>query len=468
MDWEQYRHWGQVGVDWGATYRKNLREFPVRPNIKPGEIFNKIPDEPPEDPEQMKEIFKDFQDIIIPGITHWQHPRFFSYFPSNASPSSVFSEILTNTMSPMCMLWQTSPAATELEEKVIDWLKYALGLPKAFDGVIQDSATSATLSAVLTMRERALNWEGNKQGLFNKKALRIYVSSEAHISIDRSIWFSGIGEENLIKIPTKGALRSMDTELLAHKIKQDQERGFIPSGVIGVVGGTSCGACDNILDIAKICADKNLYLHVDAAWAGSAMICPENRKLWEGINSADSIVFNPYKWLGAQFDCAVQFLKNKELQQKTHTNIPDYLKTSGINNVTNLSELTIPLGRRFRSLKIWFLLRSEGLKKLKKMIRNHIEWSVSLSNKLAGLEGIEIVTNPILSLFTFRFTSKTEKDLNALNERILKEINEAGEIYLTPTTVDGKYVIRFVTGTFESNKADVDFAYDVIKQKISK
>ena len=203
MDWEQYRHWGQVGLI-GARPIEKLREFPVRPNIKPGEIFNKIPDEPPEDPEQMQEIFKDFQDIIIPGITHWQHPRFFSYFPSNASPSSVFSEILTNTMSPMCMLWQTSPAATELEEKVIDWLKYALGLPKAFDGVIQDSATSATLSAVLTMRERALNWEGNKQGLFNKKALRVYVSSEAHISIDRSIWFSGIGGKILSKSQLKG------------------------------------------------------------------------------------------------------------------------------------------------------------------------------------------------------------------------------------------------------------------------
>ena len=209
-----------------------------------------------------------------------------------------------------------------------------------------------------------------------------------------------------------------------------------------------------------------MYLHVDAAWAGSAMICHEHRDLWRGVDEADSIVFNPYKWLGAQFDCSVQFLKDKELQKKTHTNVPDYLKTSGINNVTNLSELTIPLGRRFRALKIWFLLRSEGLERLREMIRNHIRWSLKLRQKLGELSGIEIVTEPILSLFTFRYTDNGNENLNTLNERILREINDEGQIYLTPTTIEKKYVIRFVTGTFESTEADVDLAYEVIKAKI--
>ncbi len=466
MDWEDYRRWGKIGVEWGTEYRKNLRDFPVRPPLKPGEIFNKIPKIPPELPEKVESIFQDFKDIILPGVTHWQHPRFFSYFPSNAAPSSVFAEILTNTMSPMCMLWQTSPSATELEEKIIDWLKEALDIPKDFAGVIQDSATSATLSAVLTMREKALKWKGNKQGLFNQQILRIYVSSEAHISIDRSVWFSGIGEENLIKIPVKGETRSMDPDKLIKQITEDKKCGYIPSGVIGVIGGTSCGACDKISELSEICKKESMYLHVDAAWAGSAMICPENRYLWSGIEDADSIVFNPYKWLGAQFDCSIQFLKNKEMQQKTHTNVPDYLKTSGVDDITNLSELTIPLGRRFRALKIWFLLRSEGLENLRNMIRNHIKWSVKLSQRLEKLSGIEIVTKPILSLFTFRYNQQNIDDHNSLNEQILRKINEEGKIYLTPTTVDNKYVIRFVTGTFELTEQDVDFAYDVISKNI--
>lgn len=466
MNWDEYKTWSKKGIDWGSDYRKKLRDFPVRAQVNPGDIFKRIPNVPPENPEKMATIFDDFKEIILPGITHWQHPRFFSYFPSNASPSSVFAELLTNTMSPMCMLWQTSPAATELEEKIIDWLKIALGLAPDFQGVIQDSATSATLSAVLTMRERSLNWEGNKKGLFNQKRLRIYVSTEAHISVDRAIWFSGIGEENLIKIPAEGKLRSMNTNLLIEKLNEDKKAGFIPSGVIGVVGGTSSGSCDNISELSKICMEESMYLHVDAAWAGSAMICEEHRDLWKGVDEADSIVFNPYKWLGSQFDCSVQFLKDNELQKKTHTNVPDYLKTSGINNVTNLSELTIPLGRRFRALKIWFLLRSEGLEKLREMIRNHIKWSITLRQKLGELSGIEIVTEPILSLFTFRYTGNGNEDLNALNERILREINDEGQIYLTPTTIEKKYAIRFVTGTFESTEQDVELAYKIIKDKI--
>ena len=466
MDWEEYKKWGKKGIDWGYNYRKNLRKLPVRSQLNPGDVFNKIPNKPPEKPEKIEKIINDFEQLIFPGITHWQHPRFFSYFPSNAAPSSVLAEIFTNTMSPMCMLWQTSPAATELEEKIIDWFKIGLGLPMGFNGVIQDSATSATLSAVLTMREKALNWSGNQKGLFDQKSLRIYVSTEAHISIDRSIWFSGIGEENLIKIPVKGELRSMDTNILYQKIQEDKEAGYIPAGIIGVVGGTSCGSTDNISEVIKIAQKEGLYLHVDAAWAGSAMICEEFRNLWKGVGDADSIVFNPYKWMGAQFDCSIHFLKDISLQKKTLTNVPEYLKTSGVENITNLSELTIPLGRRFRALKIWFLLRSEGLENLRKMIRNHIKWSKNLYNKLKKIEGIEIVTAPILSLFTFRFVNKEKENLDEINEKILKDINDEGIIYLTQAKIDNKYVIRFVTGTFESKEQDVEKAFEVIQSKV--
>ena len=465
MDWDEYKFWGKKGVEWGYNYRKNLRDLPVRSKIKPGEVYKKISEKPPEHPEEIENIIEDFESIIFPGITHWQHPRFFSYFPSNAAPASVLAEIFTNTMSPMCMLWQTSPAATELEEKIIQWFRDSLGLPNGFKGVIQDSATSATLSAVLTMREKALNWTGNKKGLSQQKTLRIYVSTESHISIDRSIWFAGIGEENLIKIPITGKLRSINIDILNEKIQEDKKAGFIPAGIIGVVGGTSCGSSDNILEVAKIAKKENLYFHVDAAWAGSAMICKEFRYLWKGVEKADSIVFNPYKWMGAQFDCSVHFLKDINLQRKTLTNVPEYLKTSGVENITNLSELTIPLGRRFRALKIWFLLRAEGLENLRNMIRNHIEWAEGIHKKLNKLKGIEIVTQPILSLFTFRFLNKEEKNLDNLNEKLLKEINDDGIIYLTPTKIDNKYVLRFVTGTFESTEEDVNKAFEVIKNK---
>ena len=290
----------------------------------------------------------------MPGITHWQHPRFFAYFPSNAAPASVLAEMLANTIGSQCMLWQTSPAATELEQKIIDWLRVGMGLPDGFKGIIQDTASSATLTAVLTMREKSLNWTGNKTGLSGRSRLRIYASEEVHSSIDRAIWFSGIGEENLVRIPVYGDLRSMDPDKLKNAIHQDKKNGFLPAGIIAATGGTSSGSCDNISLIGDIASKEKLYLHVDAAWAGSAMICSEFRKLWAGIEKADSIVFNPHKWLGAQFDCSVQFLKDPVIQKNTLSISPEYLKTKGIEGITNLSDYTIQLGRRFRSLNYGF------------------------------------------------------------------------------------------------------------------
>ena len=235
--------------------------------------------------------------------------------------------MLANTMGAQCMLWQTSPAGTELEEKIIDWLRISMNLPKAFKGVLQDTASSATLTAVLTMREKALGWTGNKTGLSGRKTLRIYSSEEVHSSIDRAIWFSGIGEDNLVKIPVCGELRSMDVSELRKAIQRDKSMGYVPSGIIAVTGATSSGSCDDIAQISEVAIEEGLYMHVDAAWAGSAMICPEYRNLWQGIENVDSIVFNPHKWLGAQFDCSVQFLKDKNVQKNTLSILPEYLKT---------------------------------------------------------------------------------------------------------------------------------------------
>ena len=465
MDWDDYIEFGKKALNWGSNYRKSIRQYPVRSSLKPGHVYNSIPDSPPEDPESLDEIFDDFKTKIVPGITHWQHPRFFAYFPSNAAPASVFAEMLANTMGSQCMLWQTSPAATELEEKIIEWLRIGMGLPNGFKGIIQDTASSATLTAVLTMREKSLNWTGNKTGLSGRSKLRIYASEEVHSSIDRAIWFSGIGEDNLVRIPVQGDLRSMDPELLKQAIQKDKKEGNIPAGIIAATGGTSSGSCDSISSIGDIAAKENLYLHVDAAWAGSAMICEEFRSLWTGIEKADSIVFNPHKWLGAQFDCSVQFLKDPSIQKNTLSISPEYLKTKGVDGIINLSDYTIQLGRRFRSLKLWFLIRSEGMSGLKKVIRNHVNWTEDFYHKIKKLDKIEIVTPPILSLFTFRFVKEGVKNLDELNERILSEINDEGTIYLTPTKVKNKYVIRFTAGTFEMEKKDIDVAYQCILEK---
>jgi len=464
MDSEDFKKWSRRAADWGVDYRDTLRKRPVRPNIKPGEIAARIAASPPEAPEPMDAIFADFERDIVPGMTHWQHPRFFAYFPANAAPASVVAEYLVSAMAAQCMLWQTSPAATELEIRVIDWLRQALGLPEGFSGVIQDSASSATLSAVLVMRERALEWGGNRSGLSGQPKLRIYSSDQVHTSIDRAIWVAGIGEENLVRVPTGGRWRSMAPEALEAAIEADRAAGFLPAGIIACVGGTSIGGTDDIAAVAAIAARQGLYLHVDAAWAGSAMICPEFRHFWSGVEAADSVVFNPHKWLGAQFDCSIHFVRNPESLVRTLAIKPEYLKTHGADGIVNYSEWTVPLGRRFRALKLWFLLRAHGLEGLRRMIRNHVRWSERLASRLAEVPGFEIVTEPMLSLFTFRHQACDDQQIDEHNLALIGAINDDGRIYLTQTLVDGRVAIRFQVGQFDAEEADVDAAFEAITE----
>ncbi|TPI81875.1 pyridoxal-dependent decarboxylase [Mesorhizobium sp. B2-8-9] len=464
MDRDEFRDWSRRAADWGADYRANLRDRPVRPAIAPGEIFRSIEASPPEMPEPMVRIFADFEEKIVPGMTHWQHPRFFAYFPANAAPVSVVAEYLVSAMAAQCMLWQTSPAATELETRIVDWMRQALGLPEGFSGVIQDSASSATLAAVLTMRERALDWQGNKKGLAGQAKLRVYSSDQVHTSIDRAIWVSGIGEDNLVRIPVAGRFRAMDTHALEAAIVADRKAGLLPAGIIACVGGTSTGGTDDIAAVAAVAQRHGLYLHVDAAWAGSAMICPEYRHFWAGVEGADSIVFNPHKWLGAQFDCSIQFVRQPEDLVRTLAIRPEFLKTLGRDGIINYSEWSVPLGRRFRALKLWFLLRAHGLESLRTMIRNHVAWSAGLAARLAGEEDFELVSEPMLSLFSFRHRTVAGADPDEHNLRLVDAINTDGRIYLTQTRVDGRVAIRFQAGQFESTAADVDAAFDVITE----
>ena len=462
MEIIDYKKWSNKATEWGSNYLLDLQNKPVRPNIEPGSVASLLPDAPPEEAEDPEVIFSDFEKIVPNAMTHWQHPRFFAYFPSNASVASIVAEQLVNTIAAQCMLWQTSPAATEIEEVMVQWLRSALGLPKHFSGTIHDAATTATLSAVLTMRELALDHKGLEKGLFEQKPLRIYSSAQTHSSIDKAVRLSGIGQNNLVKIKTDNTF-AMRSDLLEKAILDDIANDLKPAGIIICIGGTSIGAFDDAKSIIKIAKKYKLYTHVDAAWAGSAMICPEYRLLWEGVEEADSIVFNPHKWLGAQADCSVQFLSNPTAQINTLGLRPDYLQTLEQDEVTNFNEWTIPLGRRFRALKLWFLLRAYGLKGLREIIRNHIRWVEELEEKLNSDSKFKVITNSRLALFTFQYVPVGE-DANQATEELLKKINNDGTIYLTQTTHEGKFVIRMTAGQFYCTREDILTVYDVLKK----
>ncbi|MFT6461275.1 MAG: aromatic-L-amino-acid decarboxylase [Maricaulis maris] len=456
MKLEEFGLWSRRIADWSVRYLETLRERPVRPATRPADVLNALPVTPPEDATDMAEIFADFERIVPDAMTHWQHPRFFAYFPANAAPASILAEQLVSTMAAQCMLWQTSPAATEMETRMVDWLRLALGLPDGWRGVIQDSASSATLSAVMTMRERALDWRGIRSGLAGEKAPRIYASAQTHSSVDKACWVAGIGQDNLVKIATTDDY-GMDPDALRAAIRADRAAGHLPAGIVICVGGTAIGASDPVAAIIEVARAEGLYTHIDAAWAGSAMICPELRHIWEGAEGADSIVFNPHKWLGAQFDCSVQFLRDPTDQLKSLTLRPDYLETPGMDDAINYSEWTIPLGRRFRALKLWFLIRAYGLEGLRTRIRNHIAWSNEACEAIRALPGLEIVTEPRFSLFSFACNAG-----DTATADLLERINNDGCTYLTQTRHEGRYVIRLQVGQFDCTRADVMEAVAVI------
>lgn len=460
MNYDELKDWSKRAADWAHDYHTGLRQRPVRPNVAPGAFRAAIDAPLPETPTPVETIFDDFTRLVPDAMTHWQHPRFFAYFPANAAPISMLAEQLANAMAGQAMLWQTSPAANEMEELVVDWMRAGLGLPEAFTGTIHDSATTATLSAVLTMREQALAFRGLSEGLSGAPRLRLYASAHTHSSIDKAARLSGIGQDNLVKVPTLGAAQgfSMDAAALDRLIRADMDAGFLPVGVILAIGGTGVGAADDARALIPVAHAHGLPVHADAAWAGSAMICPELRDFWAGVEEADSIVFNPHKWLGAQFDLSIQFLRDPRPQIATMGLRPAYLETQGEDEVTNFNEWTVPLGRRFRALKLWFLIRAEGMEGLRARIRNHIAWSREACDAIRALPGFEIVTEPQLSLFSFAF--KTDDTTAALLERV----NADGRLFLTQTQFEGRFVIRVQVGQFDCTREDVMMIPDVLAE----
>ncbi len=374
MKSDDFRRVGYQFVDWIADYFENVEKYPIVARVEPGDIKKMIPAVPPARGEAMEGIFRDFERTIMPGITHWQHPGWFAYFPANNSPASVLGELLTAGLGAQGMVWQTSPAAAELEEVVLDWLRQMIGLPSGFSGVIQDTASTATLCALLSAREKATGFEGNESGL--GQPLVVYASEEAHSSVDKGVRIAGFGRKNLRRIPTDDRF-ALIPEKLDEAIVRDREAGLVPACVVATVGTTSSGAVDPLKEIGGICRAHGLWLHVDAAWAGTAALLPEKRWILAGAELADSLVFNPHKWMLTNFDCSAYFVRDPGTLIRTFEIHPEYLRTGVDAKVKNYRDWGIQLGRRFRALKLWFVVRSYGVEGLQAMVREHI--------RLAGL-----------------------------------------------------------------------------------
>ncbi len=459
MDKKTFREFGYRFVDWVAEYLEGLEKYPVVPQVEPGEIKDKLPDGPPEKGEPMEMLFKDFNEIILPGITHWQHPGWFAYFPANNSPPSVLAELLTAGIGAQCMIWQTSPAAAELEEVVMEWLRKMLGLPEGMQGCIQDTASTSTLVALLTARERATGFESNKNGL--KIPLTVYASEEAHSSIEKDVKIAGYGRENLRHIPTDENF-AMIPSALEEAIEKDKNKGILPACVVATIGTTSSTAIDPLEPIGQICARHGVWLHVDAAFAGTAAILPEKRYILNGSQYMDSFVFNPHKWMLTNFDCSAYFVKDPSALIRTFEIHPEYLKTGVDAKVKNFRDWGIQLGRRFRALKLWFVIRSYGVEGLREFVRRQINMAQTFKGWVEQEENFELMAPVTFSLVCFRYNDgRDEEELNQFNEALLNEVNRTGQVFLTHTTLRGKYTLRMAIGSRTTQERHVKEAWEL-------
>lgn len=466
MTIDEFRKNAHQTVDWIADYYETIENRPVKSQVSPGDIAKTIPNSPPFDGEEYQDILADVDAKILPGITHWQHPNFHAYFPGNSSFPSILGEMVTSAIASQCMIWETSPAAAELEERVMDWLKQTMSLPSNWHGVIQDTASTGTLVAILSAREKSTKNKSNQNG--ETKGLRIYCSSQTHSSIDKAVKIAGIGAENLIKIEVDETFGMLASNL-EKAILSDKANGFTPCAVISTLGTTGTLAFDPVESISEICQNHDLWHHVDAAYAGSAMILPEYHYLNRGLEQADSFLFNPHKWLFTNFDCTAYFIKDKEALLNTFEILPEYLKTNTRGKVNDYRDWGIQLGRRFRALKLWFVIRSFGINGLQQKLRSHIKLTEWIVEKINNSKDFEISMPSMMNMVVFRLNpSGYSGNLNDLNKRLNDQINQSGEAYLTHTSIKGEYVLRAVFGQTNLGRRHVESLWNLLESTARK
>ena len=464
---EQFREEGKKVIDWIADYYENIEKYPVLSQVKPGEIKASLPGNPPQKGESMEDMMRDLDEKIMPGITHWQSPNFYAYFPSNTSFLSILGDLISSGLGVQGMIWATSPAATELETRVLDWLADMMGMPEKFKststggGVIQDTASTSSLTAMIAARERATNFQSNKTGIQQK--LVAYISTQTHSSLEKAAKICGIGSNNLrmIEVDEKFAMR---TDLLKEQIQKDKAAGLTPFFICAALGTTSSNAIDPIAAIGEIAKKENCWFHIDAAMSGTAMLCPEFRHFQEGIELADSYCFNPHKWMFTNFDCDVFWVANRQELINTFSILPEYLRNKATESgeVFDYRDWHVQLGRRFRSLKLWFVIRHYGVEGLQFHIRKHVELAQKFTTWVNESENFELFVEPPFNLVCFRHKAGDD-----FNMKLMNAVNVTGKAYFTHTKLNGQVVLRMSIGQTNTEEKHVKETWDLIENVAS-
>ena len=464
MSPEEFRQWGHHMIDWIAEYMEKPEAHAVLSEVEPGFIRAQLPATPPKSGEGMEAIFADIERVILPGITHWNHPDFFAYFAITGSGPGILGELLTAAFNVNAMLWKTSPSATELEELVLDWLRQMLGLPPEFMGVVYDTASISTFHAVAAAREAIEERDVSEEGIAGPGAprLRLYTSEHAHSSVEKAGLAIGLGRQGVVKIGVDANFR-MDPVALEEEIERDRAEGWRPFCVSATVGTTSTTSIDPVPAIADVCERHGLWLHVDAAYAGAAAILPERRDILAGCDRADSFVMNPHKWMFTPIDFSAFYCRRPDVLKRAFSLTPEYLKTSEGDSVTNYMDYGIQLGRRFRALKFWMVVRFFGVDGLRERIRNHIRMGQEFASWIEGSLDFELAAPAPFSTVCFRMVGSDED-----NERLLERINASGTAFLSHTKLDGRYTIRFTVGNIRTTDEHVRAAWNLIQSTASK
>jgi aromatic-L-amino-acid decarboxylase len=467
---EEFRTLGHRLIDWIADYRAKAADLPVMARTAPGEVKSRLPAAPPERPEGFEGVFRDLERVILPGLSHWQHPRCFAFFPSNGDLSSVLGDYLSTGLGVLGLSWQASPAITEVEEVATDWLRQMVGLSAAWSGVIQDTASSCTLVALLCARERSSDFSATRGGLqAEDRPLVVYASDQSHSSVEKAATLAGFGKANIRLIPhdENYALRA---DALAEAVRRDAAEGRRPCAIVATTGTTPSTALDPVAAMTAVAREHGLWLHVDAAMAGSAMILPECRWMWEGIEGADSLVLNPHKWLGAAFDCSVYYVRDPDHLVRVMSTNPSYLRTAADDRVKNLRDWGIPLGRRFRALKLWCLIRNEGVSGLQARLRRDLANARWLAEQVRATPNWKVLAPVPLQTVCVRHEPPglTGEDLDRHTQAWADRVNRSGQAYLTSAVLDGRWMVRVSVGAIPTEREHVAAVWELMRREAAR